>query len=913
MLLLSVAMPVIAQTARMTGTVVEADTGNPVAGALVTLSDQGITVTTGPAGDFLISNAAPGTVRALVIAYGYADGIIETTLVNNETINVGAVKLISNSNASDYYEENQDIYYDENTLENEDGNSQSIAALTGAGDNVYYNTASFNFGPMFFKYRGYDNAYQSVYINGVEMNDLIRGQFNFTSLGGMTSRAFRNKTTTLGMEASAYGFGNIGGSTNYNTQTSTYAPGFNGSLAYTNSNYMLRAMGTYSTGMSKDGWALTVSGIARWSDEGDIPGTYYKSMGAFVSIEKLINAKNSITLTAWGAPLQRATSSGTYQEIFDLTGDNLYNPNWGWQDGKKRSSRIRQQFDPTAIINWICKPNDRTQLNTALAVRSVAYSQSRLQYYKANNPLPNYYRYLPSYFANDPKMAEYYTNLWKTDDSFRQINWDRLYQTNYLNNLENLNPANANNQKGSTYILQDEHSNQNNFMFNSYVNHRINDIFTLQGGLSFNYTRANYYMTVRDLLGGEFWLDVDPFSDREITVAPNLLQNDLDHPNRHVGVGDRFGYDYSIYATQAQAWAQNVINLPQWDIYYGFKVDFTTYQREGFMRTGRDPENSKGKGKVYAFDNGSFKAGATYKIDGRNYVSAHGEYGSRAPLGDVLYIAPRYRARAIDNPSNERIVSGDLSYNWLYRRFRGSISAYYTSVDNATERNLFFDDRYSTNVNFVLQDVRRVYRGVELGLAYKLTPSITATFAGTYSKSQYKNNPTGVRAFDNGMYADTTTTVYLKNFYLGSTPQTVANVGIDWAAPHSWFFNVNATWMGDAYVNLSPIYHEALPELWKKYPTAEALEAKIAELSTQDKLKDAFVLNASIGKLVNITRQVSMNFNLSVNNILNNRDIVTYAYQQSRMNTTTYDRSAWPNRYTYAQGTRVFLNVGVRF
>ena len=56
--------------------------------------------------------------------------------------------------------------------------------------------------------------------------------------------------------------------------------------------------------------------------------------------------------------------------------------------------------------------------------------------------------------------------------------------------------------------------------------------------------------------------------------------------------------------------------------------------------------------------------------------------------------------------------------------------------------------------------------------------------------------------------------------------------------------------MGDAYVNLSPIRHEALPNLWEKYPSYEELEAKMDELGEQDKLRDAFVVNASIGKLV---------------------------------------------------------------
>ncbi len=69
----------------------------------------------------------------------------------------------------------------------------------------------------------------------------------------------------------------------------------------------------------------------------------------------------------------------------------------------------------------------------------------------------------------------------------------------------------------------------------------------------------------------------------------------------------------------------------------------------------------------------------------------------------------------------------------------------------------------------------------------------------------------------------------------------------------------------------------------------------------------------SIGKLVYINRSLSLNFNLNVNNILNNRDVVTYAYQQGRIDTKTWNRDKYPNRYSYAQGVRVFFNVGIRF
>ena len=153
------------------------------------------------------------------------------------------ISLNTDSIAASFYGMTEDIYIDEHLLENDDDNSQAISILNGAANNVYYNTASYNFGPMHFKYRGYSSPYTAVYVNGIEMNDLITGSFDYTSLGGMTSRAFRNKTTVVGMDAATYGFGAIGGATNYNTSAMGYAPGFAGSLAFTNSSYMLCTVG----------------------------------------------------------------------------------------------------------------------------------------------------------------------------------------------------------------------------------------------------------------------------------------------------------------------------------------------------------------------------------------------------------------------------------------------------------------------------------------------------------------------------------------------------------------------------------------------------------------------------------------------------------------------------------------------
>ena len=910
LLLLTAVIPSLAQTTGVAGTVVDSNTGVPVSGATVMLDNQGLQATTDPSGEFRISTAKAGDDLLVIVAYGYQDVTMNVNIVNGVVDNLGIIKMLDSNLNTVFYEDQNDMLFDQNLLEDEEGSAQSIAALTGANDDVYYNAASYDFQPMRFRIRGYDSKYNETYVNGINFNDLARGRFNYSTLGGM-NRAFRDRTAALGLGAAAFGFGNIGGATDINTRASHYAPGFNGSVAYTNSNYMLRGMAMYSTGLNKHGWALTLSAIGRYADEGIIDGTFYHSFGLFASLEKVFNDKHSLNLTVWGAPTQRATNSATYEEAYELTGNNLYNPNWGWQDGKRRSSKIVETFDPTAVLNWIWKPKNGTTLNTGAAFRSVNYSTSALNWYNAADPRPDYYRYLPSYFADNQEAFDLYTDLWRHDKHFRQINWDNLYQANYLNNQfgRGGNPDNH----SASYILENRHSNQLNFIFNSLLNHRLNDHMTLQAGVSFNYTRAHYYKTIRDLLGGEYWLDVDQYSERDFPGDPDMMQNNLRNPNRRVGKDDTFGYDYYINALHGNFWLQNIITLPQWDINYGLKIGYTQFFRDGKMQNGRAPENSYGKGATHRFDTGALKAGATYKIDGRNFISAHAGYETVAPLFEYSYISPRIKDTAIDGLQNERILSGDLSYSWNYRRFRGAITGFWTEMFDQTERSSFYDDQYSTFMNYVLKGVHTRYKGVEIGAAYKITPSITLSAAATFARYQYKNRPEGTRSYENGMMEDINQKVYLKNFYIGGTPQTAANIGIDWAAPKSWFFNVNASWMGDAYVNLSPIRHEALPNLWEKYPTLEELEAKMSELAEQDKLKDAFVLNASIGKLVYINRKVSMNFNLNVENILNNKNIQTYAYQQGRFDYTNYDSTKYPNKYFYAQGIKVYLNVGIRF
>ena len=182
-LLLSAVLSSTAQTAVVTGSVIDADTGSPVAGAVVTIQDQGISVTTGPAGDFRISNARPGEAVLTIVAPGYEGGASQARLYNGQSIDTGALRLFADFADNEFITENsEELLFDESMMEDEAGNSQAVGALTGSSDDIYFRFSRYGYSPLYSNYRGYNSVWSETYINSLPMNDLMRGGFSFQRL-----------------------------------------------------------------------------------------------------------------------------------------------------------------------------------------------------------------------------------------------------------------------------------------------------------------------------------------------------------------------------------------------------------------------------------------------------------------------------------------------------------------------------------------------------------------------------------------------------------------------------------------------------------------------------------------------------------------------------------------------------------
>ena len=103
------------------------------------------------------------------------------------------------------------------------------------------------------------------------------------------------------------------------------------------------------------------------------------------------------------------------------------------------------------------------------------------------------------------------------------------------------NPAiDVTNASRSKYILEERRTDQNDINVTGQVTKTFGSILKGSLGYNFRWNRTEYYKIVKDLLGGDYWLNIDQFAERDFGSDPNAYQNDLDHPNRVVKEGDKY-------------------------------------------------------------------------------------------------------------------------------------------------------------------------------------------------------------------------------------------------------------------------------------------------------------------------------------------------------------------------------------
>jgi hypothetical protein len=220
--------------------------------------------------------------------------------------------------------------------------------------------------------------------------------------------------------------------------------------------------------------------------------------------------------------------------------------------------------------------------------------------------------------------------------STQQIDWDQLYFAN-SKNLYTVHDANGiagNNITGlrSKYIVEEVRNDPTRFGLNSVYSKEVDARNTVTGGIALQSQINKNFKTMDDLLGGEYWVDVDQFAEQDF-ANDSAAQSDLGTPNRIVKEGDDFGFNYDLTIQQASVFGQLEHKGSQWEAFAGLTLGTTTFWRTGHYQNGLFPDDSKGDGEKQSFFTYGIKGGLTYKINGRHYLTANAAYLTRPPGG----------------------------------------------------------------------------------------------------------------------------------------------------------------------------------------------------------------------------------------------------------------------------------------
>jgi len=879
--------------------------GKPVERAEVDLEQSVDDVTADKIGYFQFVDLKPGHYLITVTKPNFESKVLEFDVTADEKRKDLGVIVLDNSLGTDAGV----VVIDDSATDTEDGGSamQPTVGLLSSGRDAFQNVSAFELGAYWFRPRGVDNRFEDVMFNGVSMSKNDDGRIDFNNWGGLNDVTRYPYENVDNITPSEYAFGNLGGVAYYNTRASSYRKQTSLAYSFTNRSYLHRAMATYSSGMSKSGWAFTFSGSRRWGDNAIIDGVYQDAYAYFASVEKKFSERHSINFTGFGSPTYRASNSPNTQEVYDIMGKD-YNSYWGWQDGEKRNSRIRKVFEPMFMLTDYLKISKNSNWINAVSYQIGSDARSRLDWFHAADPNPTYYRKLPS-FGN------------YTADEFRaqsQIDWNSLYNANYLNN-QNMDGS----QRGAVYTIVEDVNRDKTFNFASHFDTRLKENWKLNINFNYQNLRSDNFRRVKDLLGANFAYNLNAFN--------NDVQYNTDDANTEVRVGDRTQYSYELLKDHYSLNVSSEVDFNKFNVVASIFSSYSQSQREGDYRSGiiAFKDNSKGKSKVYDALDAGIKGKITYKINGKNFIVYNGAFFSLAPTLNELYINPRAVDYLTPGVKNQVINSNDLSYIMRGQVLKLRLSAYYTTISNSTEISRYYaavsseTGSVNTLINEAMTGVDKRYMGAELGFDVKITPTLNATGVASIGEYKYTNRP-DVYSFDDL----NTENIYrsygkanIKDYKVAGTPQKAFSLGLKYNSPKYWWVGASANYLMDQYLDFSALNKTATmytdPET--NDPYAGVTPELIQQLTKQTKFDDQFMLNANAGKSFLIGKY-RMGISVSVNNILNNRNYVTGGFEQGRAAnfTQVLEESQRQTPYFgpklwYDRGTTFFTNVYLRF
>mgnify|MGYP002620669679 FL=1 len=664
--------------------------------------------------------------------------------------------------------------------------SQDIPMALNTTPSVYATQQGGGAGDARINVRGFNQRNVAVMINGVTQNDMENGWVYWSKWDGVADAA-NYIQLQRGLSAVNLATPSIGGTMNIITDPASNERGGKFKQEGGAGNF-LKTTFNYNTGLMM-GDKLALSGtLVRKTGDGIIDATWTDAWAYYLGSSFQLNENHRFELYAIGAPQRHGQNLykqniATYsQELagdidgydvtafaegnkFETEAGRTFNQNWGpvssdytgkqyWYMygvgglfGGGNQPRYNANFlnerenffhKPLVNLNHFMTINEKTRLSSVLYWSGGSGGGTGTYGSSFRKPAVDGQKW-------------YRSSPWGWD-------WDAAIATNSDRVDTKFHPT-ENRSKG---ILRNSINRQNTYGLISKLNYDVSDELEIQVGLDWRTAGIEHAREVRDLLGGDYYVD---YADDN---APD---------GKVVRLGDEIAYHNSTTVDWIGGFLQGNYTKDKLNLYGMGGLSSIKYTYQDHFTVANEVVEAD------AISTFQIKGGAMYDVDDNVSVFANTGYVQKPPIMDnVIY----YDGTVASDPSNEKFVSSEAGVNFNTENVAVKVSAYNTDW---MDRNLTKavttgqGDSGDTDVIF-LSGINQKHQGLEIEASMKLNDMIRLDGAVSFgnwkfdgdAKGNYQENEYN----DEGQVIGLKTTPYsyaLDGLFVGDMPQTAYVMG----------------------------------------------------------------------------------------------------------------------------------------
>ena len=652
--------------------------------------------------------------------------------------------------------------------------SQDIPMILNTTPSVYATQQGGGAGDARINIRGFNQRNVAVMINGVPQNDMENGWVYWSNWDGVGD-ATSSIQVQRGLSAVNLATPSIGGTMNIITDPAQLEKGGKFKQEAGDGGF-LKTTFNYNSGLIGDKLALSGT-IVRKTGDGIIDGTWTDAWAYYFGGSYAVSEDQRFELYAIGAPQRHGQNLykqniATYsQELagsidgydtdayaegnkFETEAGRLFNQNvapidpsytgkqYFYMYGARTENRYSSNFlnerenyfhKPLVNLNHFLTLNDKTR------VSSVVYWSGG-----SGGGTGTY-----GSVSRKPAVEG---NAW-----YRSSPWQWDWNAEIEQNRTNIDADYSETEKRSTGILRNSINRQNTYGLISKLNYIVNDELELQAGIDWRTAEIEHAREVRDLLGGDYYVDFadDNFSDGKV-----------------VRLGDEIAYFNTTTVDWIGGFVQGNYTTEKLNLYGMGGISSIEYSYQDHFTV----ENEK----IVADPISTYqiKGGGLYNINDNVNIFANAGYVEKAPIMDnVIY----YDGTVASDPANEKFVHTESGVNYGNEKVGVKVSAYNTDWQ---DRNLTKSvttgqgDSGDTDVIF-LRGVNQKHQGIEIETKVKPNDLVELDFIASFGKWKFDGDAEGT--YQENEYNDENQVIGLKTteyayaldgLYVGDMPQT---------------------------------------------------------------------------------------------------------------------------------------------